>query len=138
MRDLAAGKKKIIRSDSVKVLAIPQYEGLKVECLLEFTKYYPDVMKALPIDKEIKKLSRQYLGNVIYTVVGKPFSDWVDSRVEARNLKVKEGHDMMIDMDPDIAQIFAQSTSVSLQKGKSSSLMKPTAKRRRTKQEIKD
>ena len=93
----------IIKSDTVKVLAIPQYEGLKVECLLDYAKGYPDVMHALPIDKEIKKLSRQYLGNVIYTIVGDPFSKWVDNRVDIRNKKVKEGHDMMIDMDPDIA-----------------------------------
>ena len=75
---MAAGQKKIIRSCSVSVIAIPQYEGLRVECLLEFATGYPEVMKALPVEKEIKKLSRQYLSNVIYTIVGKPFSEWVD------------------------------------------------------------
>lgn len=43
---------------------------------------------------------------------------------------------MLIHMDPEIAQIFQQSTSVSMSKGKSSFLMKASAKRRRTRQEI--
>ena len=90
-------------------------------------------MDALPIDKEIKKLSRQYLANVIFTIIGKPFSDWVDRQCEKRNQKVREGNDMLVSLDPEIAQIFQKSTSVSLSKGKSSVLMKRTAKRRRTK-----
>ena len=36
LRDLAAGNKRIIKSDQVKVITIPQYEGLKVESILEF------------------------------------------------------------------------------------------------------
>ena len=43
---------------------------------------------------------------------------------------------MLIHMDPEIAQIFSQSTAVSMSKGTSSFLMKATSKRRRTKQEI--
>lgn len=45
---------------------------------------------------------------------------------------------MMIHMDPDIAQIFKQSSSVSMSKGTSSFLMKATAKRRRTRLEIEE
>ena len=44
----------------------------------------------------------------------------------------------MINMDPAIAEIFSQSTSVSTQKGVSSNLMKIGAKRRRTKIEIEE
>ena len=45
---------------------------------------------------------------------------------------------MLIDMDPSIAQIFQNSTHVSVAKGTSSSLMKPNAKRRRSKWQIKE
>ena len=47
-------------------------------------------MKALPIEKEIKKLPRQYLANVGYTKVGKPFTDWINQQAAIRNEKVKE------------------------------------------------
>ena len=39
---------------------------------------YPEVMRALPvIDKEIRKLPRSYIANVIYTIVGDKFNEWV-------------------------------------------------------------
>ena len=79
---MAAGKKLIIKSDKVKVLAIPHYEGLRLEDLLEFAMKHSRVMQALPIEKEIKKLSRSYVANVIYTIIGDTFSQWVDKRIK--------------------------------------------------------
>ena len=45
---------------------------------------------------------------------------------------------MIVSLDPEIAKIFSQSTAVSVSKGNSAHLMKFSAKRRRTKQEIQD
>ena len=45
---------------------------------------------------------------------------------------------MLIEMDPAIAQIFKNSSHVSVSKGTSSALMKANAKRRRSKQQIKE
>jgi hypothetical protein len=120
----------------VRVIHIPQYEGLKVETMLDFAQLHPQVLEHLPIAKEIKKLSRAYLGNVIYTIVGKPFKDWVDGKIKERHAKVKEQQDMLVSLDPDIARIFAESTAVSVSKGSSHHLMKASAQRRRTTQEI--
>ena len=36
LRDLAAGKRKIIKCTDVKTIHVPQFEGLKIETLLEF------------------------------------------------------------------------------------------------------
>ena len=46
---------------------------------------------------------------MIYTVVGNPFALWVKSQMEKRNDKIKAEQDMMIDMDPEIAEIFRAS-----------------------------
>ena len=78
-------------------------------------------------------MSRTYLGNVVYTVIGEAFNDWVQERVNERNDKIKQSQSMMIDLDPEIAQIFQASQSVSVCKGNSAHLMKATAVRRRTK-----
>ena len=115
---------------------IPQYDGLKVERILDFAADHPQVFAYLPVKKEMRKISRQYLGNVIYTVVGARFNDWVNDRVNERHQKFKEKKEMMIHMDPEIAQIFLQSSSVSTTKGTSSFLMKASSKRRRTRLEI--
>ena len=95
-------------------------------------------MRAFPIEKERKKLTRPYVANVIYTIVGDEFSKWVDKMIDQRNKKVKEENNMMIDMDEDIAKVFRESTSVSLAKGNSAHLMKISSKRRRTKREIEE
>ena len=63
-------------------------------------------MNSLPVEKEIQKLTRQYLANVIFTIVGDNFSVWVDDKIDERNAKIKEEGAMMINMDPEIAQIF--------------------------------
>ena len=68
---------------------------------------YPEVMKCLPLEeKEWDKLPRQYLANVIYTIVGRAFQIWVDKKIEQRNEKVVKEHNMMIELDPEIAAIF--------------------------------
>ena len=67
---------------------IPQYEGLTIETILERAKLVPEVMKRLPEEKEIIKLPKQYLTNVIYTIVGEDFANWVRARIEERNAKV--------------------------------------------------
>ena len=90
LRDIAAGLKRHIKCEAVRVIHIPQYEGLKVETMLDFAQLHPQVLEHLPVAKEIKKLSRAYLGNVIYTIVGNPFKEWVDGKIKERHAKIKE------------------------------------------------
>ena len=84
-----------------------------MEDILEFGCQYQQVMDALPPKKEMLKMPRQYLANMIYTITQDQFSDWVDERVQARNAKVTQDKGLVIDLDPRVAQAFAKSTSVS-------------------------
>ena len=82
--------------------------------MLEYAEMFPEVMKAFPTgDKEIEKMPRQYIANVIHTIVGKPFIEWIDAKLEARNLDLTEKKEMMIELDPEIEAIFKASTAVS-------------------------
>jgi hypothetical protein len=113
MRDLAAGKRKRINAKDAKVITVPHFEGLTSEKMLEFAAQYANVMEALPIvERERLKLPRDYLANVIYTLVGKLFADWVDKRVEDRHAKVLKEEEA-IHLDPEIARIFQASTATS-------------------------
>ena len=93
-------------------------------------------MKALPVPKECLRLERSYLSNLIYSIIGKPYRDWVDAQVNKRNHKVAVEGNQFISMDPEIANVFRASTQVSTTNGTSCHLMKSKAKRRRTKAEI--
>ena len=74
MRELAGKKRRRIYLKEVQHIIIPQFEGLAIEDLLSYADMYPEVKRALPImPKLIRKLPREYIGNVIYTIVGMPF-----------------------------------------------------------------
>ena len=91
MRDLVSGKRKRLNAKNIKHLNVPQYEGLKIEEFYEFAKDYPDVMLAFPSEKnELEKLPRQYVINVIYTLVGQPFRAWVDKLVDRRHEEIAD------------------------------------------------
>ena len=95
---------------------MPHYEGLNVDEIIYFAKGHQNgvAMRALPEDKkELSKLPRSYISNVIYTEVGQPFQDWANKRIKERNEKIVQDKDMTINMDPEVARIFRASTAVS-------------------------
>ena len=103
----------MIMADNVKFISIPNYTGLRINAMFEFAKDYPRAMKALPVIEEWYHLHRQYLANVIFTTVGKPFTEWVDQHIEIRNKKVADEKNQMVNMDPAVAEAFRNSTSIS-------------------------
>ena len=80
MRDLVSGKRKMIRQAEVKVISVPFFEGLSIANMLEWAKSRPEgVMEALPlVQREVEKLPRAYIANVIYTLTGPAFKTWVN------------------------------------------------------------
>jgi len=139
MRDLVSGKRRRIKAKEIKHLNVPQYEGLKIETFFEFAKQYPGVMDAFPsAEVELEKIPRQYVINVIYTLVGQPFRTWVDQRVNERHEEIADKKQLFIEMDPEIAEIYNNSKAVSTQQGSSFNLMKASAKRRRSKRQIEE
>ena len=46
---------------------------------------------ALPeVKREVLKLPRQYLCNLVYTIAGQPFEEFVAQKVRARNTKIQQ------------------------------------------------
>ena len=114
LRDIAAGKRLLIKAKDIKEMHIPLFEGLSSKNLLEFGMQYPKVRQALPLEeREIDKLLRKYVGNLIYTLVGEPFRVWVESVIQERNKKLCEDRNLNIEMDPEVYKVFMESTSVS-------------------------
>ena len=69
----------MIKSKDIKSLGVPLYEGLSTNDILNWAKDNADVMRALPSEpREIDKLLRQYIINVVYTIIGEPFRIWVE------------------------------------------------------------
>ena len=89
LREIAAGSRRIIYSKDIKQLGVPLYEGLSTANILEWAKGYGEVQQALPSEpREVDKLLRQYVINVVYTLVGDPFRLWVEAVMKARDEKI--------------------------------------------------
>ena len=57
--------------------------------MLYHAKKNAHVMKALPIEpREIEKLPRTYISNVIYTIVGDKFKEWVEKVMQERTDRI--------------------------------------------------
>ena len=70
-------------------------------------------MKHLPDVKEIPKLPKQFLINILYTVVGDNFAAWISARIRARNEKLQADKDLNISIDPGLLAAFQNSNAVS-------------------------
>ena len=46
-------------------------------------------------------------------MVGQAFGEWVSEQIEARNERLAEERDLMIQMDPAVYEAFQKSTAVS-------------------------
>ena len=67
----------------------------------------------MPIPKEIRKVPKQWIINIAYSVLGEGFAAWIKTQIEERNTKVTVEKNLMINLDPDIAAAFNASTDVS-------------------------
>ena len=113
LKELSRGERTKIRRGEQKTICLPFYEGLTVEDLLTYAKQREDVMRALPaVQHEILKLPREYLGNVIVTIVGDHFQEWVDEQIRVRNAKYKEEHDQNLEVDSEVEAAYQRSTSI--------------------------
>ena len=78
-----------------------------------FLQNHQQVGDWLPDMIEIPRLPKEYIANVAFTVLGKPFGDWVKGQIELRNYKITTDKQLNIDLDPELAAAFNASTAVS-------------------------
>ena len=79
----------------------------------QWAEQYPDVHRTLPSEpRELEKLHRQYVANVIFTIAGDAFQKWISSVVEQRNQGIKDDQNLDVEMDPEVFKVFQSSTAV--------------------------
>ena len=107
----------------------------------------------LPDNNEIHKVSRDWICDIIASVLKNMFTDWLKKKIRERNAEQIEKKDLNIEMDPDVLAAFQESNSVSckcskfyfsffnlliilVSRGVGANLLKAGIKRRRTKAQI--
>ena len=99
---------------NVSHVRVPSYENLALKDIFE--QFEPDaaVFQYLPDGKELRKVPREWICNIIATIVGAPFVQWVQARINERNAQLVHDKQLGIDMDPEIAAAFHTSTAISV------------------------
>ena len=89
------------------------YKGLKIETFLERGLQFPHVKDYLPDARDHHRLPRQWIINVIFTIVGEPVKEFVQTHIKERNDQLAEKRNLIIELDADIANAFQQSINIS-------------------------
>lgn len=93
---------------------VPQYDSLTLDKITEFlNEGHGHVLDYLPDAIEIHKVSKEWVCNVVATILKNIFTDWLMGKVNKRNERVVDKGEMNIEMDPDVAAAFHASTAVS-------------------------
>ena len=91
---------------------MPQYETLTMDTILDWGLSHDAVVRALPVVREIRKMPRGYVCNVIYTLVGDPFKRWVYDKCRDRNEHFTQKHGLEIKLQSRIMEAALASTAI--------------------------
>ena len=61
----------------------------------------------------MSRIGRTWLCNMLNTVIGARFNMWVSECVKQRNEKIAADRNLDLELDPHVAKLFQNSTSVS-------------------------
>ena len=67
----------------------------------------------MPTYQELKKVPKQWIVNVAYSLIGDDFASWVMKQFTIRNQRVQMERDQMISIVPEIRAIWEASTALS-------------------------
>ena len=116
LKELMAGDRRRISCKDVKLINVPQFEGLSKEKVLAWVEKRPnkkEILRALPAEeREIKKLPRAWIFSIINTLDGE-FGKWIEIKKKERVALLVKERELGINMDPEIARIFRSCSAIS-------------------------
>jgi hypothetical protein len=92
---------------------VPFYEGLTIDQFLKEAFKHEKVKDYLPEGPDLARVNRQWVCNVVYTIVGQPIADYVAYKVNDRNVKIAEKQQLELELDPEVANAYQRSNQVS-------------------------
>ena len=119
MRDLMHWDKRHIKLNKVRVIQVPQYKGLYVNDILKFAKTKIRIEEYLPEFDYQREPNRQWLCNLVNSLIPEEFKLFIDEKVELRRQALIKQQNLKMTIHPDFANIFKSSNAISSERGKS-------------------
>ena len=119
LRDIMQGNKFYLRCDQVTVIKVPQYKGLRVIDIIQFASSQLDINKFLPKYSYQKEPNREWLWNVVNSLMTEKFNEFIESKTELRKQELIKSQNIGVSAKKEFIEIFKNSQSISSVKGKS-------------------
>ena len=111
--------KQHIKLHKVKVIQVPQYEGLFVKDILKFAKTKVDIDEYLPEFGYNKEPNRQWVWNLVNSLVSDDFQNYIDKKVKLRKQNLIKQQNIKMTINYELINIFKSSNVISSEKEKS-------------------
>ena len=119
LREIMMGKKKYVSWENFKAIKVPQYKGLTVRDILNFANRNIYIERFLPEFDCFKDPNREWLCNIINTMIPDKFQKYIESKIEERKQQLINSQNLGISVQPEFIKLFKQSKSISTVKEKS-------------------
>ena len=95
-----------MKSNAIKVHTVPYYETLTIKQMKEKWCKTEDVAPYLPPPEDFEDVPRQWIINVLFTIAGERFSEWVKEKRDERNALMRAKGRGEVEMDAEIWAAF--------------------------------
>ena len=100
------GEKKCIRCEDVRVIKVPQYEGLTVEAIKEFAENKIDIESYLPSYDYSKEPNREWLCNIVNSLIHEEFLIYINKKIEEKKNYIIQNQNLKITAKEEFINIF--------------------------------
>ena len=103
----------------VIVIKVSHYKRLTVKDIIEFAETQVDVHSYLPDFEYDKAPNREWLWNIVNTLIPSEFKDYIEQKVIEKKVSIYKSQNLCTMIKSEFVEIFKNSQSVSIIKGKS-------------------
>ena len=124
LREIMMGKKLFVEWSNVKVIKVPQHKGFHVKDLLRYASTKVNIEKYLPDYEYAKDPNREWLCNIINTLMREEFHKFIQEKINKRKQELIKSQNLGVKAISEFVNIFRRSQAVSTMKGKSHFLVR--------------
>ena len=131
LKSILLGDKKYLLCKNVLVVKVPYIDNLRVKNILLFAADKVDISSYLPEYEYNKDPQREWICNVVNTLLHDKFKEFIASSMRAREKKLVQNKRLNVVALPQFIKMFANSNNVSVSKGRTHFLLRsPFSKRK--------
>ena len=100
-------------------IKVSHYKGLTVAKIQRFARSKGDISSYILNYKHTKEPNREWLWNVINTLIPEEFQQFIVQNIKQRRVELIQSQNLSIIENPEFVSIFKNSQSLSMHKGRS-------------------